>query len=477
MQATRRWVCLALALLAVPIGARAAEDGAERFQALEERMRVLEDKLAASTATIEAQQELLDRAAPDVAADGSALDSFFSKLEFGGFVTGSYLYNWNQPKIPSAGSGTQPLNQFNNRHDEFSFDAAKLEIGKTAGSPGEAGFQLDLLYGQNADILRRASPTALSHFFADTDGDGVLTANDSLVSAASSGDSDNGVFVQEAYASYNMSGVTFKLGKFETLLGYEVLDSHKNPNITHGVLFTWGIPLYHTGLLASGSFSEGVSWSLGITDGFNNVIENNDGKAVVGQLAATSGPLFGSLSAFVGANASEGTAGEPGSTDRLWIVDGILSFSPTDKTTLWLNADYGTQKNQGRVLKSDLVTLAGDDDSDYYGVAVGGKLQVTDKLGLAIRGEYFDDSDNIRGTSLGLTGVEGADVTIYSLTGTVSYAFTQNLLLRGEVRWDQADNDVDEAVSSNGKGNIFPDGNGFDDDSVLGLVEVSYIFD
>jgi hypothetical protein len=437
-------------------------------------MRVLEDKLAASSATIEAQQELLQRATPDV-SQGSALDAFFSKLEVGGFVTGSYLYNFNQPSIPSTGSGTQGLNQFNNRHNEFSFDAAKLEIGKTAANPGEGGFQFEMLYGQNADILRRASPTRIT----DVDGDGTPDT----LSVGSFGDSDMGVFVQEAYASYNMSGVTWKLGKFETLLGYEVLDSHKNPNITHGLLFTWAIPLYHTGLLASGNLAEGVTWAVGLTDGFNNVIENNDGKAYLAQLTATSGGLFGALTGFFGTEASEGSSSAltQGSVDDFWIFDGIVSFSPTASTTFWLNADLGTVEDLPLVSSADLVTGAGDDDPEYWGVAVGGKIALSDKLGFAVRGEYLEDDENVRGTAFGLAGVDGADVELYSLTGTMSYAFTSNLKLRGEVRWDHADNGVDDAVSPNGGGAVFlkgssTDGN-TDDESILGLVEVSYIFD
>jgi hypothetical protein len=480
MQATRWIAALAFALLAVPVGARAGESEAERFQALEERMRVLEDKLAASTATIEAQQELLQKAAPDV-AQGSALDAFFNKLEVGGFVTGSYLYNFNQPSTPSTGFGTQPLNQFNNRHDEFSFDAAKLELGKAAANPGEAGFQLEMLYGQNGDILRRASPTRV----VDNDGDGTPDT----LPVGGFGDSDMGVFIQEAYAAYNLNGVTFKLGKFETLLGYEVLDSHKNPSITHGILFTWAIPLYHTGLLASGALSENVTWALGITDGFNNVIENNDGKGLLGQIAYTSGPLFMALNGFWGGEGSQSgdnTVPPPaglGSVDDFRIADAVLSYSPSDTMSFWINADIGEQEDQ--FLQTTPVSgVFSDSDPYYWGVAAGGKFQISEKLGFAVRGEYFDDEDDMRGTAFGtcalcLTpGVDDAEVQLWSLTGTASYQFTPSLRMRGELRWDHADNDISSAVAGAGGGNIFSKGSsGVDDEAILGILEVSYIFD
>jgi hypothetical protein len=477
MQAMRFRLSLAVALLALPVGARAADSEGGRVDALEARMRVLEDKLAASEATIDAQRELLQRAAPDV-AQGSAIDAFFSKLEVGGFVTGSYLYNFNQPARGAVIGGTpglppfttQPLNQFNRRHDEFSLDAVKLEVGKAAANPGEAGFQIDLLYGQNADILRSFSPTNPAPF----------------------GDSDESVFVQEAYAAYNMNGVTWKLGKFETLLGYEVIDSYRNPNVTHGLLFTWAIPLYHTGVLASGPLGEGVTWALGLTDGFNNVIENNDGKGILGQIAATSGPFSGSFNVFWGGEGSEGSdssspnaggAGMLPSTSDLMIFDAIGSYSPSDTMTFWVNADLGKQEDQWLASNNTVGVPFQEDDPYYWGVALGGKFKLTEKLGFAVRGEYFDDEDDMRGTSFGITGstpgVKGADVELYSLTGTLSYAFTSNLLMRGEVRYDHADNSVPGTASAFGDGEIFPKGGdaNTENESILGLVEVSYIFD
>jgi hypothetical protein len=455
MRATRLIGCLAVALLAVPIGARAAEDEAQRFKALEERMRVLEDKLAASSATIEAQQELLQRATPAV-SQGSSLDAFFNKLEIGGSVTGSYLYNFNNPQTPGPSSVTQPLNQFNSRHNEFSFDAAKLDISKAAANPGEAGFALEMLYGQNGDILRRAADPG------------------NTFSGFGNATSDDGVFIQEAYGAYNLNGITFKLGKFETLMGYEVLDSYKNPNVTHGLLFTWAIPLYHEGLLATGSFAEGFSWSAGIVNGFNNVIENNDAKAFIGQLAATSGPISGSLNVFWGAEASDNTASVspngPGSMDPYKIFDAVLNFAATDTISLWANADYGLQKDQA------VVGQANNKDADYWGLALGGKIKLTDKLGFALRGEYLRDDDALRLGSFMPAGLpsDNARVKLYSLTGTVSYMLAKDLMMRGEVRWDHADDDLNAPT-----GAIFPDSAAAspDDSSVLGIVEVSYMFD
>ncbi len=435
-----RLVGLVTALAIGVFGSTAAlADGLEdaRMQALEERLLALEDKLEASERTIEAQEDLLKSQAAPAVSQGSGLDSFFESLEVGGHITTSYLYNFNSPA--NGAGGGQPLCQFNCNQNEFKLDAAKIDIGKPAANPGEAGFQLDLLYGQNADISRALSPTATGGSF---------------------GDDDFSTFVQQAYVSYNWDGVELKMGKFETLLGWEVLDSYKNYNVTHGILFTWTIPLYHTGLMAGGSFSENVGWNFGFVNGFNNTVETNDSKGVLGLISLEEGPFFTSLSAYYVADAFQGTMGQPGSSDDQLILDMVASYTPNDDVTFWLNVDYGEQED-------------GDPtggDADWWGVAVGTNLTINDKLSFALRGEYFEDDDNVRGIANA-----ARDFEAYSLTGTLAYKLTDHLTVRTELRYDKADDDR----IGGGDGEIFADdsSSGFEDDALYGIVEVSYVFD
>jgi hypothetical protein len=453
------------ALLLAPLAARSEEDA--RMRSLEERVRALEDKLEASTATIEAQRQLLENQATPAVSQGAApaLDAFLTGLDVSGVVTGSYLYNFNSPAFHA---GAQPLCQFNCRHDEFSFDAAMFNLGKAAAEPGQAGFQLDLLFGQNADILRDLSPT------------GGLA-----LGALGDEDSDVNLFVQEAYASYNLSGVELRLGKWETLMGWEVLPSYLNYNVTHGVLFTWAIPLFHTGFRAGGTLGEtGISWNLGLVDGFNNSIDTNDNKGFVGLVGYQGGPLFTSLSWFVGSE--EPNLGiSDNSTDDLTILDFVAKLD-LGRAVLWANADWG--KSEDTILLSGIGPagegLTDTDDSTYWGVALGTNLQFTEKLSFALRGEYWRDDDNVRGAegilfadalATPFIRVEDADVKIYTLTGTLKYQLTSNAVVRGELRWDKADDDfLDGEIFPDGGPRVAPD---VDDSSLLGIVEVSYVFD
>ena len=73
--------------------------------------------------------------------------------------------------------------------------------------------------------------------------------------------------LQEAYISARVpigEGPVIKVGKFVTLLGSEVIESPSNLNYSRGYLFTLAIPLTHTGVLASYSFTDWLSVQGGI---------------------------------------------------------------------------------------------------------------------------------------------------------------------------------------------------------------------
>ena len=58
---------------------------------------------------------------------------------------------------------------------------------------------------------------------------------------------------------------------------------------------------------------------------------------------------------------------------------------------------------------------------------------ITDSFGLAFRGEYFDDNDGAR---LGVSGLRLWEVTL-----TANIKIRENLLIRPEIRYDDADDD------------------------------------
>ena len=102
----------------------------------------------------------------------------------------------------------------------------------------------------------------------------------------------------------------------------------------------------------------------------------------------------------------------------------------------------------------------------WYGLALGTQFTFTEKTSFAVRGEWLRDTEGYR-------IVAGKNTSAYSLTATLAYKLTPNLLTRLEARYD--------GLTSNGTSDnfFFPKGNtsGASSTDLQGLVQVAYIFD
>jgi hypothetical protein len=473
------------ALLLGPGSARAEEAEDASLRDLEARIFALEDKLAASEATVARQQAQIG-AGPE-SAGGKFID-FLREIEFGGHITASYLYNFNNPD-QNVHEVNQPYFQFNRSHNTFEFDAAKIEIGKPTSGSGTAGFQLDLLFGANNHIL------CLGY-----DEDEIVDDDTLLNPSPGARTSDRNVCVQQAYVAYNTHGINFKVGKFETLLGYELIDSPYNHHITHGLAFTWAIPLAHVGLLADGNLFEDFEWALGVVNGFNNAVDTTDNKGVLGRIGYSEDNWGVTLNAFVGSERlrSSRTRGTPpfstasfvGDNDHaIQVYDLVASYMPRDDVELWMNLDYGIE-DFGR---DSGLAVPSTGDATWYSAAAGVAYDITERTSVALRGEFFRDDEGARlkrGTFSGLTppgppppaiprtSQSYDEIDMMTATLTLTHRLTENLQARLEYRHET----YDQTGPENG---AFPsqcddygkhDG-GCDDTLDIAVFEVSYIFD
>jgi hypothetical protein len=457
----RRFMAVSLALaaqcLAVP-GAFASDED-DRVRMLEDRLRALEDRLAQSDAVIASQREALGVNGGRDVSQGSTLDGFFQTLQVNGSVTTSYAYNFNDPEV---NAGAQTLNQFNLNHNELSLDAVKLELGKPTAEAGSAGFQLDVLFGRNAGIFNAAAG-----------GFDPVTVGEAA--------SDTELFLQEAYLAYKLTdALELKAGKFETPLGFEVIDSNDNPNVTHGLLFTFAIPLFHTGVTLGGPLNENLSWLVGVTNGFNNTRENGDNKGLLGRLAYADGPISTSLNIYYGtlgenrvSTSSGALVGDDKATTL--INDFIFQYTPSDSFTTWLNVDYGTTNR--RPESTGAIFADQGTDPTFFGAAVGFKQKLSEKLYISARGEYFNDDNSSRfgplfSTTASTPGqLDFDEIDIYTATITLGYQISPSLLGRLELRRDKVDCDSPSCAP-------FPDRtSGGTEKSDFGIVELVYSFD
>ena len=439
-------VCLiALAMFAGPMSAMASTTDVEaQLRAMEARLNQLEDKLesandqlTAANSRLETQQVVIDRVQTDVEAS-SGLASFLDTLEIGGWVSASYTYNFEDidgVNLAGANSGMVAANPFKADSNSFSFDQLWFELERPVSEENRAGFRADIVYGKTAGLLSGL-----------TGGDGF---------------SGNDLEVYQAYVQYLAplgNGVTFKAGKFATLIGAEVVQAPYNFNITRGQVYNLFQPITHTGVLASTDAGP-VGITLGLVNGTRNFpaadIDVNKDKAILFSLSGdVSEAVSVSLAGTYGAAQEAGGGTRAG--DKETILDLIVGFNPSESFEAYLNADYIKTED----------SVAGDVDG--FGIAVAGRYAVTERTGIAGRFEYVD----LERDGIGMS--PDVPLQLFTVTGTVDHKLANNLTVRGELRWDS----IDDGGNGPGADNLFIDesGNFTQDDQLVGGVEVIYNF-
>jgi hypothetical protein len=236
-----------------------------------------------------------------------------------------------------------------------------------------------------------------------------------------------GSLVRQAYLALGTTiggqEIDWKIGVWDTIIGYEGLTSGNNPNYTHSYGF-FVEPTDHTGILGSYKINDLVSIQAGIGDDQGaNVATINGAATGKPQLA---GPT---ILALVSLTAPDSWGSFKGAT---------LSVGGTDNTQ-----DGGAQNLYvGATIPTPLAALKFGAAYDYATVMAGGghinvigvygTYAATDKLSFNARAELADQSGAAKGTLFASTYGE-------EFTATASYALWANVLSRVEVRWDHAD--------------------------------------
>jgi len=438
-----RWTAAlsAIAMLALAPSFASANDEAvqQQLQQMQNRMQQMEDKLQATTDQLDSANQRVDEQSQLIEQSGLAetrgasngLPGFLGQITVGGWVTASYLWNINHPTSetnpgyptgPGMGGTNQGLNgafyPLHPDHNSFALDQVWFEVERPIDEENRAGFRFDTVYGKTGALLNGGGPNNRN-----------------------SNHDDSSIYINQGYVQYLApigDGVTLKAGKFGALFGIESAGTIYNQNITRGNVWTLFEPIDHIGVTAGYAFGDtGFDVMGGVVNGFGpNDPDNNESKAVVGHVGWANQTLTLGLNGFYG---NENTAS---SKNASTLINGVVKFNPTDRLSLYVNGDYGDAANNG--------------NGKAWGVATGGRFAITDRTGIAVRGEYVADNNHVLGfcslpnsnyngnldsctSSLPIAPEEFAvvtDVKIFGITATVDHLLTDQLMVRGEVRWD-----------------------------------------
>ena len=309
-----------------------------------------------------------------------------SSTVISGYVDVSAVWN------PGTGNRVNPPFSFNaGKQDGFNLNVVNLTLEKPLDEgQWSAGYKAELLFGPDANTL----------------------GTQSSVIAADFG-------IKQAYVALRApvgNGLDFKVGVFDSPLGYESFASYRNPNYTRSYGYTIGSKQL-TGILASYQFCDVLSASAGVANIVNSGINvrstrAESHKAYVGSITLTAPESMGVLA---------------GSALYAGVINGFASNRTEDQTSVYVGA---TVKTPVAGLKLGAAydeahhfspgAFAGADLGYVNTLAAYASFQATEKLSLHARGEY----------------AKGLGFKAEAVTGTLQYDLWQNVLSRLEVRWD-----------------------------------------
>ena len=328
----------------------------------------------------------------------AATQPWYEAITVDGLVSSSYSYNFNRPASRLNG-----FRVFDFDDNSFKVDVAELVLQKPMPKAGDAGFRVDVAAGGSIPRV-----TAAAGLFRDSGG----VAQD--------------VDLQQAYVGYVADagrGLRLDFGKFVTHHGYEVIDGYDgwNDNVTRSFLFGYAIPFTHTGIRAAYAFSDRVSSTVMVVNGWDVATDNNRQKSLGAQLSLTPAPEW-----TVVLNGMYGAERPDNSGDARALLDLVAIWKASGRVALGLNLDHGSEIN----------AVVPGQNARWDGAAAYARIGISSRFSLVGRAEQFGDWDGAR---------TGVSQRLSEVTLTPEWRAAHGLVIRGDLRYDHSDHPVFDA--------------------------------
>ena len=373
----------------------------KEVESLKEKVKALEAEKAAP------ERDLLD------VSDTTILDLLVRDAKVGGFIDAGYVFNANRPKDLAGDKADNAVHIFTNDPNSFYLHNAQLELKRDPTKEVIVGYDVRLMVGSDAggvDVRTDSSGAAIDTNF------GLQQANIQILMPV--GD-----------------GIMWKIGKFATLAGAEVIESKDNFNYMRSLNFNWAIPFTHTGIRGTYTLAGGkAAVTLGVNNGWDNQIDNNFGKTLEAQLAVTPIEWFSAyLNFYFGDERTAVTAADEDEKRTLIDIVVVIQNIPQLKGfSAQLNVNIGSQD------ESSAIAANAGDEAEWMGFSIAGRYQINDVWAGAVRFSMLDDKEEFR-----LGGVAGSEGIKYDeITFTLEARPVKDLIVRAEVRIESADEDV-----------------------------------
>ena len=334
-----------------------------------------------------------------------------------GYVEAYYAYNLNRPS-----NGITNFRGYDNRHNTFSLSNAALGANFEAGP---VGGRLVLQIGSTPSTYYLGEPTLPG------------------ASGANASQADLWKYLQEAFVTYKAPvgrGLFLQMGLSASPIGYEVIAVKDNWNWSRSNLF-FALPAYHAGLRAAYVLTDSVSATVGVFNGWNSIVDNNEEKSLQASLAYKVKDRFFLQALYFGG--VERPTGSPERAPWRHHFDGVGQYDATKWLSLAGQADYGWESTPiGKV--------------DWIAGALYARVMPMERVYIAVRGDRFHErlATGNGGSSAPLFW--GGLGWVWSGTVTIDARPHEQLSIRLEYRHDAANAPLYFRGSVEGNGVLTP---------------------
>ncbi len=326
-----------------------------------------------------------------------------------------------------GGGNNTPNYNFGNNANQINLIVVQVSLDKPLDeAPWASGYHVDVWMGPDASAL------------------GTSTSGGDFA-------------IRQAYIALRTpigNGIDWKIGVFDTIIGYEGLTSGNNPNFSHSYGFNIE-PTTHTGVLAAYHATDWLTAQFGVADqsyGFGaysaqiNGIPSNGNNGSLSTPTLMWGPTLTAPESWgwaKGGTLSVGTVNTSGSSGATSFFAAVTVPTPIAQLKFGGSFDYLNVRHD--------VNGPGTHGGNTWNLAGYGTYAFNDKLSLSVRAEHLDGGGSLNGGAYQNETAFGNNAAD-EITATVQYNLWANVLTRLEVRMDHVEHGNSYASSSSTTG-------------------------
>lgn len=319
-----------------------------------------------------------------------------------GYVEAHYAYNFNRPS-----NGITNYRGFDNRHNTFTL--ANVALGANA-EYGPVTVRAILQYGSTPSTYYLGEPARPG------------------TSGTNATSSELWKYVQEANIAWKAPvgrGLLLQLGLVPSPIGFEAFAVKDNWNYSRSNLF-FGFPFYHTGLRATYEWTDALSSTVSVFNGWNSVVDNNEEKSVQANVTYRV-PNRVLLQALYFGGVERPALSRPEGPYWRHHFNALGRWDTTTWLSLAAQGDYGFEPNRIGTAR----WIAG---------AVYARVEPVDRVYIALRGDRFHEHLATDGRGRSSSPIFWGGVEwVSSATATLDVRPHDHVSIRLEYRHDVAD--------------------------------------